>query len=336
MDDPSTPSAATGIDQTRRADREKRLAHLLRQGTASDGIITSTQAGAAGFSDTALRRLVSSGLLERVAPCHYRPTNLPWTIEARHRQAVLLSGPLAMLGGTSALHAHGLLGRPPQIVVVCPRGVGGSRGRHRRIQSTDILPSDTEVRRGLLVATPTRAILDAARDMTVGGLHDVISAAVRRRLVTDADLRLRFLEVARRGRPGVARLRQVLAARLPGDGPEATYFEARLEHIIRSAGLPAPTRQYRVRWQDRTYYLDHAWPEFGVWSECDSVLAHASSSALHRDLERQNHIILATGFQPVRFSYRHVMEQPSDVVAALRPLLAPSPHQLGPESAAGR
>lgn len=324
------------VDQSTRADREMRLARLLRVGAGADGFITAAEAAACGFSDTSLRRLVESGTLERIAPRHYRPTNLPWTLQARHRQAVVRAGPQSMLGGTTALHVHGLLGRPPQIVVVCPRGVRGSGGEHRRIQSTDLLPSDAELCRGISTATPTRAILDAAQDLTVPVLHDVISEAVRRGVVADATLRMRFLEIARRGRPGMARLRRVLAARLPGDAPEATYFEQQLERIIATASLPAPTRQYRVRWRDRTYYLDHAWPEFGVWSECDSVLAHASASALHCDVERQNHIILATGFQPVRFSYRHVVEQPVDVAATLRSALGLAPVEHGPESAARR
>ena len=336
MGEQSSAHRRNSISQAARADRERRLAGLLRSAISSDGIFSTGQASDWGFSRASLARLIASGLVERVAPRHLRSTSLAWSLEARHRQAVLRSGPLSMLGGTSALYTWNLLAAPRQIVVVGPRGVRGAGGQHRRVQSTDLIPSDAQLRRSLLVSTPPRAIIDAARDLSVDALHEVISTAVGRKLVSDATLRVRFLEVARRGRPGVARLRRVLAARRPGDDPEATFFEEQLERIIRSAGLPQPERQYRVRWKERTYYLDHAWPSLGVWSECDSVLAHASADALHRDLDRQNDIVLATGFQPVRFSYRHVMDHPTSVAATLTSLLQPAGHEHGPETTAER
>ena len=130
------------------------------------------------------------------------------------------------------------------------------------------------------------------------------------------------------------KLRRVLAARRPGTEPEATFFEKQFERIVDASGVPRPVRHYRVRRRDRTYFLDHAWLELGVWSKCDSVLAHANAGASHRDVERQNHIVMATGLQPIHFSYRHVIDHPAQVAATLTTLLRWP--QLGPGTAAGR
>ena len=47
------------------------------------------------------------------------------------------------------------------------------------------------------------------------------------------------------------------------------------------------------------------------------MLAHGSASALQNDLERQNRIITATGFEPLRFTWADVHDRPGYVVELL-------------------
>lgn len=102
-----------------------------------------------------------------------------------------------------------------------------------------------------------------------------------------------------------------------GSDPEATVFERDLERIIQREGFVKPQRQYPVRTEGKLYFLDHAWPALKKWSECDSMLAHGSAEALRKDLERQNRIIAATGFEPMRFTYFDVHQRPDYVAEIL-------------------
>lgn len=139
--------------------------------------------------------------------------------------------------------------------------------------------------------------------------------------MTEFELATRFLELARRGRPGVAKMRRCLAVRTDLVGPKATTFEQDFERIIARAGFPKPQRQYDVSIGKHSYQLDHAWPELGCWAECDSMLAHSSPEQLASDLERQNRIIAATQLVPMRFTYRDVHDRPDYVIDRLAQVL---------------
>lgn len=295
--------------------RDQRLNAMLSEANETDGIVRSADAEQHGFDRSAIARLVGAGFLERVGPHHVRARHLPWTLAARHRQAVLRGGPSAALAARSALVVHDLWTTPPRIEIVVPRGVKGTTGPHRRIQSTDLIPSDVAVHRAMALTTPTRSLIDAARDLSVEQTVRVISNGVRRGTLDVAKIGMRLAELAVRGRPGIRTTRQALT--YFDDRPLATTFEQDLEAIIDRGGFAVPVRQFRVRCGTHTYYLDHAWPDAGCWSECDSMLAHGSADALQRDLERQNRIIAETGFQPLRFTYWDVHQRPDYVTEVL-------------------
>ena len=295
--------------------RDRRLNAMLIGANQTDGIVRSIDAEQHGFDRSAIARLVDAEFLERVVPHHVRARHLPWTLAARHRQAVLRGGPSAALAARSALAAHGLWTSPPRIEIVVPRGVKGTPGAHRRIQSTDLIPSDVGVLRGMALTTPTRSLIDAARDLNLEQTVRVISNGVERGTLDVSKIGMRLAELAVRGRPGIRTTRRALT--YFDDRPLATTFEQDLEAIIDRGGFVAPVRQFRVRTGAHTYYLDHAWPDAGCWSECDSMLAHGSADALQRDLERQNRIIAHTGFQPLRFTYWDVHRRPGYVIEVL-------------------
>lgn len=291
------------------------LSKVLTDAKAADGFFNLQDAGRHGLRPSAVGRLVDDGILERVAPGHLRATNLGWNLQARQRQALTHAGEDSALAARSALHDWGIGPRPAHIEILVPRGQRQQRPTVRIIQSTDIVPVDTTTHRGLSTSTPTRALIDAARFLSPLALNQVVSAGLKANLVTVDTLTQRFLEVARRGRPGVRAMRACLATF--GADPEATVFEKDLERIIAAGGFVAPVRQFPVKTDGKTYFLDHAWPDLRKWSECDSMMAHGSAEDLRKDLERQNRIIAATGFEPMRFTYFDVHERPDYVTEIL-------------------
>ena len=291
------------------------LSRVLGDAKATDGFFSLEQADRHGLRPSAVGRLVDDGVLERVAPGHLRATNLGWDLRARHRQALVHAGKDSALAARTALHHWGVGPQPHRIEVLVPRGQRQQRPAVRVIQSTDIVPVDVTVHRGLSTSTPTRALIDAARFLSPLALNQAVSAGVKANLVDVDLLTQRFLEVARRGRHGVRKMRACLAAF--GADPEATVFEKDLERIIARGNFVPPVRQFPVKTDGKTYFLDHAWPELRKWSECDSMLAHGSAEDLRKDLERQNRIIAATGFEPMRFTYFDVHQRPDYVTEIL-------------------
>ena len=79
---------------------DERLARLFMAASRTDGIFSVPDAAALGVSKSALGRMVSDGLLERVSSGHLRAAHLAWTLPARERQALLIVGP-----GASAITA---------------------------------------------------------------------------------------------------------------------------------------------------------------------------------------------------------------------------------------
>jgi len=292
------------------------LAAVLKAAEHTDGIFTVDDAARKGLHSSSIGRLVSDGILERVAPGHVRGSHLRWTLSARQRQALVYAGSDSVLAARSALHWQRVGPRPETIELLIPRGRRQQRPAVRVIQSTDIVATDVTTHLGLATSTPTRALIDAARFLSPLALGQAVSECMSVGLVDLDKLDLRFREIARRGRPGVRRVRACLATF--GTDPLATDFERDLERIIERGGFITPVRQYRVKVGTNVYFLDHCWPEQKKWSECDSMLAHGSAEALRQDLERQNRIIAATGFEPMRFTYFDVHQRPDYVSEILR------------------
>ena len=296
--------------------KHEHLARLLRKAAPNHGLFSVADAEAEGLSQSALGRMVDDGLLERVAPGLLRGAHLTWSLEARQAQAIATVGRGAVLGARSALHHWGVIGRPDRIELLVPWGCGGTTAEVRLLQSKDITPVDVVWHGALETSTPARAIIDAARFLGPLALEQAISRAIEKPLVSIEQLRTRHCELARRGRPGTRALRSALE--LFDDGPAtASTFERDFEGLLSRYGFVAPVRQFRVEADGHVYFLDHAWPDLGVWSECDSMLAHGSAEALRKDLERQNRITLATGLEPLRFTYFDVHERPEYVADIL-------------------
>lgn len=289
----------------------QKLSTVLGDAKARDGFFSLRDADSQGLRSSTIGRLVEDGVLERVAPGYLRATNLRWDLRARHRQALIQAGDEAALAARSALDHWSIAPRPEFIEILVPRGHRQRSPAVRVIQSTDIVPIDVIGHRGLTTCTATRALIDAARFLSPAALNQAVSAGVKAGLVDIDSLDLRFKEVARRGRHGVRKMRACLATF--GIDPEATVFEKDLERIIEQGNFVRPVRQFPVKVDGRTYFLDHAWPELEKWSECDSMLAHGSAEDLRKDLERQNRIIGATGWEPIRFTYFDVHQRPEYV-----------------------
>jgi hypothetical protein len=125
-------------------------------------------------------------------------------------------------------------------------------------------------------------------------------------------------ELARRGKPGVIRLRRVLASRTGASGGSDSELESRLLELIRTAGLPEPDPQYEPSWlRYKQGRVDLAYPSEFLIIEGDSREWHGDELAFQADRERDNIAQLA-GWRVLRFTWQDITRRPEYVVSSIR------------------
>jgi hypothetical protein len=161
----------------------RRLAALLDR---QAGVVSRAQALAVGLAPREVDRHLARRLWRPLHPRVYLAAGHPHTDEARVRAAALWAGDGAVVVGLAAAWWHGLAPRAPAVVALAvPRRRAARPGvsaRRRRLP-----PGDVVTLRGLAVAVPALALLDAAVEAGAGG-----PALLRRAVCTGvglADLR---------------------------------------------------------------------------------------------------------------------------------------------------
>jgi len=162
---------------------------------------------------------------------------------------------------------------------------------------------DIIVRYEMACTSPLRTVIDLSGPMSVVDPGKVVDDFLRRRVLRLEDLRERVDRL--RPAPGrsVATLRKVLAGRLSGYDPGESALEARISRVIDRHGLPRPMSQHRVRYGNRHYRLDFAWPDRRVYLEGSGFGFHMLAPDLDRDARRQNDLV-ADGWTPIEITWR--------------------------------
>ncbi len=256
------------------------------------GLITTDQLTAAGISERRLRTLVANGLLLRRCRSVYALAGAPRTWEQELLCAVLASGRGAAVSHRSAssiwrLHRY----RTTTVDLIVARWVRRTAPSWTVHESLALPTRDLTVHRGIPVTTPTRTLIDVARYVPAARLGAMVDDAVVRELTSYEDLHLRFVELARRGRDGIATMREVLEQRPCGTVAPDSAFELAVLRDLEGLG-PAPKMHHRVEAGDLEYVLDIAWPEFQVAVECDGFRFHRTPEQLEWDDQRRNRLTL--------------------------------------------
>jgi hypothetical protein len=148
-------------------------------------------------------------------------------------------------------------------------------------------------------------------------LHRTVEAA-RRDGQTDWRSLISTLVVhARRGRPGVARLRRVIAANAHREEITDSDLELLVLALLLEAGLPEPVLHHRV--YDGTRFVaevDLAYPELKIAIEIDGRV-HLEAEVRERDLPRQNDLVLS-GWIVLRFTWARFTLRSASIVAEVR------------------
>jgi hypothetical protein len=172
------------------------------------------------------------------------------------------------------------------------------------------------------VTTPIRTLVDLATMVPRSSLEDAIDSFIRKDVLDPSVLRDRLDAMAPFGRRGFRMLRELAAERV-GEPVAGSVRERRLFDLLRSAGLPLPTKQFRILSADGTFVArpDLSYPPLRIYIEFESVERHTGRRNWERDIARQNALV-ALGWLPLRITARQMDLAPSDVISLVRVALA--------------
>ena len=116
-------------------------------------------------------------------------------------------------------------------------------------------------------------------------------------------------------------LRTILRDHAPGTTLTRNDFEEAFLAICRDSGLPRPEVNVWIALEPTGYEADFLWRAAGLIAETDGRDVHTTRRAFEHDRHRDQRLMRA-GYRVVRFTRRQVFEEPFDVRATLRALMA--------------
>lgn len=245
--------------------------------------------------------------------------------EQRCRAAVLASG-----GFVSHLAAAGLF----DFRRIQPDGVEVTVTRRRLPKLNGVMVhwtrslagTDRTSIGGIPVTSPARTLLDIIALVTPEVYEGALDDVLVRHLAHLRTLEKRLEGVSDQGRPGIDRLRRLVAERSEGARGSESPLEDELLAVIRRYGLPLPKRQHSlVLPSGRRIRMDGAYTDSLVDVEADGRRHHAGHADSRADRARDEEGALL-GWTVLRFTARDIRSRPLEVaqlIAAALGLPAP-------------
>lgn len=274
------------------------------------GLIGRTQLIEAGITPDAIRHRLATGRLHTLYRGIYvvgRPRLEPL---AAATAAVMHLGGRGVLSHRTAAMLWGILDTPelPVEITVVDSDLRPRPGLTVRRSRT---LSEADIRRcqGLPVTSPARTLIDLAGILDLHELEAVYAMAIRRRLVTRAEVAA-AIRRAPRGR-GAANLRALVEQ---GARPVLTrsHYERKVLDLIRRAELPAPQVNATIDGME----VDFLWPEQKLVVEFDGFAYHSDRSSFEQDRLRDQRLA-AAGYRVLRITARQVDNRPEALIARL-------------------
>jgi hypothetical protein len=288
------------------------LSEIRDLASRQHGLATVRQARRTGMTRAAVRHLAAIGEWTPMGPNVLRlagsaPTHDQWLMAA-----VLDAGASAVVSHEAAAALWGLPGFPPGPLDVTRRRTNTRmRPMLGEVHESRRLPEGhcTTVR-GIPVTTLARTLFDlaGADGISEGRVERAVDNALSRSPALLRRLHRMLDEIGARGRPGIALMRQILAARPAGYIAPASGLEARAIGILEEAGILVE-RQIDLGGGDWIGRVDLRVIGTNVVVEVDSVVHHTSVSDRERDIRRDAELE-AAGLVVVRVTEDEVFHRP--------------------------
>ena len=310
---PAVGDPERAAQRARAAQRERAIQALAAR---QHRIVSLPQLKAFALTASAVRNRVAAGKLRRVHHGVYAVGLAPLSIEAIYMAAVLACGAKAVLSHRSAAAHLGL--RPcsrPRVDVTASGRTGRGRKGIDVHRAAGLEERDVTNVKGIPCTTVARTLLDLAEAVDRTALERAVEQADKLGIF---DLTAVVDVTARAGkRNGAATLKAVLKTYTPEPAFIRSELERRFLALCRTAGLPRPRTNNVTGGEE----IDFTWPDRRLMVEADSHRHHGTRAAFERD-RRRDQQLTAAGWRVVRFTWRQVDEEPKQVAATLRSLVA--------------
>jgi very-short-patch-repair endonuclease len=272
--------------------------------------------------DQRLVQLVRSGRLVPVGYGVYRVPGAPRTPEQALLGAVWAGGPLAVAGGRSSGWQWALVDEPPaRPEVLVPAGsYRRLQGVHVR-QSVDLTDDVATVRRGIPTLSPLLTMIELARVLDGDALAESLERGLD--LFTMRAMWATLDRYGRRGRDGIALLRDVVSNRALGEKPSDADVEERCAQLLVAAGFEGWVFHHRVHDAAGRFVAepDFAFPAIRLAVEVDGADKFRQRGYLQEFFERR-HRLRAIGWDLEHFAWAHIVRRPTYVTSVLSDLIA--------------
>lgn len=290
------------------------------------GVSTTAQLRATGLSEAGIRRLVRAGLLRQVVRGVYGRADLVAAVGGgpsgehllRLAAAVALTGSRSVGSHHSAaiVHGLGLLGQPPARVAVTrsPDDLGSRTSGAGVLVHVAALPAGQVImRRGVLVTTPARTVIDLARAQSFASGVVAADSALHARMTTKAELAAVLAQCPRW--PGIERARKVVEF---SDARAESALESLARAVFHEYGLPPPDLQVWIGDDDLVIgRVDFLWRRYRTIAEADGRVKYANPSRALAQLDRDARL-RAAGYEVVHFTWPEITRVPDQVVSSVR------------------
>lgn len=277
------------------------------------GLISRSQALDAGMTQNQIQHRLNTGRWERARAGVFRHSAVPETRRSRLLAACISLEGLASHRSAAALHdIDGYRLEQLEVVVAYGRGRGATGVLvHRSTQMGLARP----VERDNIPCTGIgRTVLDLASVVSRKRLELTIDAVVREGKLRYQDLYGVLAAHARRGRPGLGRLRDVLDARCGDEPVPLSDWSRWVCDLLSGAGLARPMLEYRVHDAEGKFIaqVDLAYPTRRLAIELDSVRWHHNRESFITDRRRRNRL-QAAGWDVLNFTWEDYAARPLEL-----------------------
>ena len=162
---------------------------------------------------------------------------------------------------------------------------------------------------GVPCASAAQILVDLAATLADDVWERALESALRKALVTVADLERAIPSLGASRTPGTPRIRRVLARRPEGAPPTESLLETMALQLARATPLGEMTRQHEVTnvHGDFVARVDLCRPDLGVFLELDGQ--HHRDQPVY-DAARETAVVASTGWLPARFTWHQVVRTP--------------------------
>lgn len=289
-------------------------ARAIELASRQGGVLRADQALACGFSYGAIAYRVAQDRWARLARGIYRLIDLRQPIDRVRAAVATLPGAVVSHETAAEIQAIPSLRSGLAVVTVHTQTTHKFLDiivhRCHDMEDEHIVEID-----GLPVTTIERTVVDMAAFLKPGHTAAILDDLISQKKITFESFARVALQVARRGRPGSAALRQIIEER-SDEAANASRLEREGLALLRAAGVPKPMIEYPIPW-NRFRRFDVAFPDHKVAIEWDSRRWHTTAEAFELDRHRDRDAVLH-GWRVLRFTWKDVMERSGEVIRTVR------------------